>query len=275
MDQVDLTSAGTAPSGTSESPTNGSEAPASDSPSSASPPAQPSADPKAFWSSLPREQRLALLDEDPDFKKSATKDVRTRDIQRQAAIEAQYLAQAQIAEAAQLRQALGQMLAERESERMARMTDDEKSVHLRGIENQALKSQLAERESRLAEMQGMYHQTAEEIARDKILEKKAPEWGLDDEDVAHLRTLNYDQFMVEVANRSTSKASKFRESQKALEEKVAALSRAVSGTSTYAATAGGASGGDLSRADLEERYANMSALDPDFDRIDALIRKRR
>jgi hypothetical protein len=263
-----LESAGTAPSGTPETPTSGGEAPASETPQSAPSPTQPSADPDAL-PDIPADKLAAYLERNPDLKKAALRDVRQRDIDKRAEEKAVEKAKAAYERSAQLEEALSRMVAEREQDRLSRMTDDEKSTYLGSMENQALKA-------RLARFETMYVQTEEERARDAIIEAKADEWGLSDDDQADLRKItNSSEFMAEAMRRAANRVKSERESRKTLEERLAAIERVQSGSSTYAAIAGNVSGGDMSQAQLEDSYLRMTPDNPDYTRIEKLYRASR
>jgi hypothetical protein len=200
----------------------------------------------------PPEVIQKILETHPEVAKTATRNVRKTEIQRQAETLAEQLAAAKQSSTLQQLEAIRRerdMLVARSREQLlSTMTDQEQEAF-------KLKEQLATRDAEVNYYRTVFSQREEQEAKSQILRVAQEDWGLDDDDVKQLEaTDSVDKFVNTALKLSGAKRKKMADETRTLAEKIDALSRVVNGTSVHAATAHASSGGDMSFEDAEAGF---------------------
>lgn len=194
-----------------------------------------------------------LLEGNPDILKQATSTIRRRDIDKKAEEIAQQKAADQVkgiqAELELTRKQYTELIAKLETDQLAHMTDEERELHV-------LKKALETERANSARANQSLSEREEAEAKDEILRHASTEYGLDDDDLKEAKKQdNPVKMWDEVLKAAGKKLQSERKGKKDLEERLAALERASSGQSTFAATGSSASGGDaMTYDDIAARY---------------------
>lgn len=209
----------------------------------------------------------STLEADEEFRKEASRGVRTTDVEKRAQERAKELsadterrAIAAEARATALEQA-------QEQARLSTMTFDEQETY-------KLQKALTDANARLEQFETARNKAEAASAVEDIIGYAQREWGLNDENAATLRGSTDSIDLMDKALKAATRQWNGQKSQlDGLRTKVDAQGRVLDGTSTFAATGSTGAGGDMSDDEIADAYSRTGPSSPNYAKVRAAYEK--